>query len=207
MREPENEWLRAYRKGDNTALARLIEHTRRPLYGFIYKMVGAHADADEIFQEVWIRAIRNLDHYKDKRFLSWLFRIAHNLIIDRARSQQRLMSLEQAGEEGKPLREEQDPAPNPAQNLTAQDARQRIYAAIARLPPEQREVFLLRAEADLPFKEIARLQGVSINTALARMQYAVRKLRYLLEEDHDDSQANPDIARARGTMDPARTER
>lgn len=207
MSQPENEWLRAYRNGDNAALERLIEHTRRPLYGFIYKMLGAHADADEIFQEVWIRALRNLDRYEEKRFLSWLFRIARNLIIDRSRSQQRLMSLEQADEEGKPLREEQDPAPNPAQNLAEQDARQRIYAAIARLPPEQREVFLLRTEADLPFKEIARLQGVSINTALARMQYAVRKLRYLLEEGHDDSPVHSDIARARGTMDPARAER
>jgi RNA polymerase sigma-70 factor, ECF subfamily len=180
----EKQWLDEYRAGSVEALGRLVEHTRRPLYGFISKMMQGHADADEIFQEVWVRAMRSLDRYKDDRFLSWLFRIAHNLVIDRARKTNRLTSFDQAAtEEGQPLSERlAESGPGPAQRLLSEDLQSEIAAAVARLPPEQREVFLLRTEGEVPFKEIARLQGVSINTALARMQYAVRKLRYELRD-------------------------
>lgn len=173
-----------YRAGSVEALGRLVEHTRRPLYAFIAKMMEGHADADEIFQEVWVRAMRNLDRYRDDKFLSWLFRIAHNLVIDRARKTGRLTSFEQAAtEDGQPLADRlAESRPGPAANLESQDMQATIAAAVSRLPPEQREVFLLRTEGDVPFKEIARIQKVSINTALARMQYAVRKLRYELRE-------------------------
>jgi len=180
----EKQWLDEYRAGSVEALGRLVEHTRRPLYGFISKMMQGHADADEIFQEVWVRAMRSLDRYKDDRFLSWLFRIAHNLVIDRARKTNRLTSFDQAStEDGQPLADRiAESSPGPAQRLLSVDLQSEIAAAVARLPPEQREVFLLRTEGEVPFKEIARLQGVSINTALARMQYAVRKLRYELRD-------------------------
>ena len=78
-------WLADYRRGDTEALGRLVEQYRRPLYGFILNMTEGREDADEVFQEVWFRALRSLDRYRDRRFLSWLFRLAHNLIIDRAR--------------------------------------------------------------------------------------------------------------------------
>ncbi len=184
----EQQWIREYQDGSVEALGRLVEHTRRPLYGFIAKMMGGHADSDEIFQEVWVRAMRSLDRYRDDRFLSWLFRIAHNLVIDRARKSNRLMSFDQAAtEEGQPLSERlAEPAPGPAEMAAYDDTQAALAAAVARLPPDQREVFLLRTEGDVPFKEIARLQGVSINTALARMQYAVRKLRSELKEYADE---------------------
>ncbi len=180
----EREWIREYRAGNVEALGRLVEHTRRPLYGFIAKMMGGHPDTDEIFQEVWVRAMRSLDRYRDDRFLSWLFRIAHNLVIDRARKTSRLVSLAQPRhEDGPPLEDRlAEPAPDPAVHAAASDLEAAIARAVAELPPEQREVFLLRTEGDVPFKEIARLQGVSINTALARMQYAIRKLRSILGE-------------------------
>ncbi len=142
-------------------------------------MMEGHPDADEIFQETWIRAIQNIHRYREAKFLSWLFRIAHNLIIDRARKRARLTSFEQAlTENSQPLAERlAEPAPNPAENAASSDLQAHIAIAVSQLPPEQREVFLLRTEGDVPFKEIARIQGVSINTALARMQYAVHKLR------------------------------
>lgn len=175
----EHRWLNEYRAGNAEALNSLIEHTRRPLYAFIAKMMEGHPDADEIFQETWIRAIQNIHRYREAKFLSWLFRIAHNLIIDRARKRARLTSFEQAlTENSQPLAERlAEPAPNPAENAASSDLQAHIAIAVSQLPPEQREVFLLRTEGDVPFKEIARIQGVSINTALARMQYAVHKLR------------------------------
>lgn len=184
MDSPEQRWIAEYRAGSIEALGRLVEHTRRPLYAFIAKMMGGHADADEIFQEVWVRAMRSLDRYQDGKPLSWLFRIAHNLVIDRARKSGRFTSLEQAPtENGRPLSEQlPEPRPGPASNAESLDIQNEIAVAIGNLPPEQREVFLLRTEGDLSFKEIARIQKVSINTALARMQYAVRKLRSALKE-------------------------
>ena len=87
MEEPEKLWLAEYRAGNTSALDKLVEHYRRPLYAFILRMTEGRDDAEEIFQEVWFRAIRHLDSYRQKNFLGWLFRIAHNLVIDTARKQ------------------------------------------------------------------------------------------------------------------------
>jgi RNA polymerase sigma-70 factor (ECF subfamily) len=185
MEQPEKVWLAEYRAGRVEALGSLVEHYRRPLFGFIAKMMEGHADADEIFQEVWVRALTNLHRYREDRFLSWLFRIAHNLVIDRARRGKRLVELDRPqDEEGGSLQERlAAPVRGPDDDAHARDLGRHIAAAVAKLPGEQREVFLMRTEGELPFKEIARIQGVSINTALARMQYALQKLR---EDLHDD---------------------
>lgn len=191
MQAPEKVWLAEYRDGNVEALGRLVEHYRRPLFAFILRMTEGREDAEEIFHEVWFRVIRNLHTYRDKRFLSWLFRIAHNLIIDRARKQKPVVDPRPAaGSDGSP----EDPietrvaAPglSPASEAAGHDLGQRIAAAVGQLPGEQREVFLMRTEGDLPFKDIARIQGTSINTALARMQYALAKLRKELETEYTD---------------------
>jgi RNA polymerase sigma-70 factor, ECF subfamily len=168
-------------------MGRLVEHYRRPLYAFLYKMLeGRAADADEVFQEVWFRVIKNVERYEDQSFLSWLFRIAHNLIIDRARRTKMTVDLRDGHEDGLPL-EERLPSPKlgPESEAAGRDLGTRIRAAVARLPDEQREVFLMRTEADIPFKEIAKMQKTSINTALARMHYAVLKLREELRGDYE----------------------
>lgn len=186
MEQPEKVWLAEYRAGRVEALGALVEHYRRPLFGFIAKMMEGHADAEEIFQEVWVRALSNLHRYREDRFLSWLFRIAHNLVIDRARRGKRLVELDRPqDDEGGSLQERlAAPARGPDDDAHARDLGRHIAAAVAKLPDEQREVFLMRTEGELPFKEIARIQGVSINTALARMQYALQKLREDLRDDY-----------------------
>lgn len=188
MEQPEQVWLAEYRQGRVEALGHLVDHFRRPLYAFISRMMDGHVDADEVFQEVWLRAIKNLDRFNDEKLLSWLFRIAHNLVIDRSRRAKPSASLDAPGvEDGEPLGQRlAAPGLHPDAQTDGRDMGGRIAAAVARLPAEQREVFLLRMEGDMPFKDIAKMQKVSINTALARMQYALAKLREELRDDYRD---------------------
>jgi len=187
MVKPELEWLKAYREeGDVEALGKLVEHCRRPLFGFILRMTPNPTEAEEVFQEVWFRAIRKLDVYRDQRFLSWLFKIAHNLVIDRARKAKPMVDLHvREDERGDPM-DNRIPAAglSPAAQAAGHDLGHRIAEAVNRLPAEQKEVFLLRTQAEMPFKEIAKLQRTSINTALARMQYALAKLQSELQEEY-----------------------
>jgi RNA polymerase sigma-70 factor, ECF subfamily len=171
--------LAAYRKGDDEALGRLVEKYKSPLFGFIYKFSNGREDADEVFQEVWVRAIKNMNRYRQKNLLSWLFRIAHNLMIDRIRRNRFSVSFDTPVTEGGVSVEDTMPSPRlgPDDESGGHDLGVRIEAAVDVLPIEQREVFWLRMQAGLSFKEIAKVQKCSINTALARMQYAVSKLQ------------------------------
>jgi RNA polymerase sigma-70 factor (ECF subfamily) len=179
MEQDDAKLLSAYRKGDSEALGVLVEKYKRPLFGFILRFSERREDADEVFQEVWVRAIKNMSRYRQKNLLSWLFRIAHNLMIDRVRRRKFILSLDTpVSEDGVPLGEQiADAGLGPDGATDGRELGLRIEAAASRLPLEQREVFWLRMQADLSFKEIAKIQKCSINTALARMQYAVSKLR------------------------------
>jgi len=182
--------LAAYRNGDAESLGELVEKYKGPLFGFIYKFSEGREDADEVFQEVWVRAIKNMNRYRQKNLLSWLFRIAHNLMIDRIRRRKPVSSLETpAHEDGLALHERlADTGLNPADKTAGRALGRRIEEAAAELPLEQREVFWLRMQAGLSFKEIAKVQKCSINTALARMQYAVSKLRKELAGEYHELQ-------------------
>ena len=189
MEEPDLELLlHNYRRGDHASLGRIVDQTRKPLYGFILGMVRDPHAADDVFQDVWLRAVRGLHRYQSDKLLSWLFRIARNRVIDLSRKRKPDLSMQQplgGGPEAVTLETfVASRAPGPDRNTGNRELARRIRAAVDELPPDQKEVFLMRTEADLPFKEIASLQGVSINTALARMQYALRRLRETLAEDH-----------------------
>jgi RNA polymerase sigma-70 factor, ECF subfamily len=187
MEESDRELLTRYRCGQVNALEALIEKYRRPLFGFIINMIHGQDEADEIFQEVWLRVIRNHEMYKHGNFCGWLVRIAHNVIIDRVRKKKPDVSLDEEKDEGLSLGQViPGNEPGPANRLAGQDLGIRITRAVNDLPPEQKEVFLMRAHADMSFKDIARAQKVSINTALARMQYALGKLRIVLEGDYQE---------------------
>ena len=171
--------LAAYRHGDAEALGSLVEKYQRPLFGFLARFANHPGETDEWFQETWVRAIQHMNIFRQKNLLGWLFRIAHNLVIDQARRKKPDCSLDDPlPGSGAPLAE-RVPAISlsPALEAAGHDLGRHIAAAANRLPPDQREVFWLRMEAGLPFKEIARIQHCSINTALARMQYALQKLR------------------------------
>jgi RNA polymerase sigma-70 factor, ECF subfamily len=185
---PDAELVAQYRGGNVDAIECLVLRYRRPLFGFIVNMVSSGPEADEVFQEVWFRVLKKISLYRDQNFKAWLMRIAHNLVIDRVRSQRNYCSLD-AGwdeEDGASLAATV-PAqgPTPDARAEAGDLGRRIAKAVETLPPEQRAVFIMRVEQDLPFREIARIQGVPLNTALGRMHYAVGKLRAILKDDYE----------------------
>lgn len=199
MEPSDQELLTRYGAGDVQALQSLVERYRRPLFAYIRQMTRSAADADEAFQETWFRAIRKLDSYREKSFLGWLARIAHNLVIDTHRRRRPEVELDRETGTGEAL-VTRVPSRGLAPDRAVADAElgQRLRAAADALPADQREVFLLRAHGDLPFKEIARIQRVSINTALARMQYALTKLRVVLGQDYRDAVSQP--VRGEATM-------
>ena len=185
MENSDADLLLQYRKGNVQALEQLVEQYRRPLYKFILNMLDRPNEADEIFQEVWFRVIKNIDKYNNGKFISWLFTIARNFIIDQFRSRKGMVSLDKTNEAGFSLKDTiPGTSPLPADNIGKADITRKIAESVALLPPEQKEVFLMRIEGDLTFKEIAKIQRVSINTALARMQYALAKLRAALNDQH-----------------------
>ncbi len=163
-------------QGDAEALCALVDKYRRPLFGFILHMTDGKDDAEEIFQEVWIKAIQALPRYQHRRrFAGWLFKITHRVIIDRIRRRKPVMSFQDISDNLN--RPETAERVTPFSALADNEVGREIRNAVAALPVEQREVFLLRMESDLSFKEIASIQQISINTALARMTYALGKLR------------------------------
>ena len=187
IHDSDAELVARYRAGDVEALEMLVLRYRGSLFGFISNMVSSGPEADEVFQEVWFRVMRKLAIYRDRNFRAWIMRIAHNIVIDRIRRQQGWCSLD-AGwdeEEGATLAATVV-APDPAPDVRAEadDLGRRIAKAVGTLPPEQRAVFVMRVEHEMPFREIARIQGVPLNTALARMHYAIRKLRAILKDDY-----------------------
>ena len=181
----------AYRAGDADALGVLVARYRRPLFAYILNMTGGRVDADEIFQEVWMRVLKHIGRYRSRTFYGWLVRIAHNLVIDAARRRRPEVSLDAVDEGSDASLEARlaGPSRHPGVALANSELAARIVQAVQALPVEQREVFLLRTRAELPFKEIAVIQGASINTVLARMHYAVRKLRGELLDEYTDKEA------------------
>jgi RNA polymerase sigma-70 factor (ECF subfamily) len=195
MDENDEVLVARYARGNTAALATLFDRYRKPLYSFIRRMSVSPHEAEEVFQDVWVKVIRNARTYRKARFRGWVFRIAHNLIIDRARCRKVVWSLDAPLEDGADETAWVDhlPAsgPSPAAALTEREVSVAIREAVNQLSPEQREVFLLRVEGNVPFREIAEMQGVSINTALARMQYAINRLRRLLPREVKTRESKP----------------
>ena len=173
-------------RGDSRAVEVLVRRYRQVLYSFLMYMVHNRTEADDLFQETWIRAMAALPRYNHRsRFRSWLFRIANNLAIDLRRRSRPTTSLDAAPQDGSPLLDRlEGTAESPRLGIERRELNAALRAAVAQLPDSQREVFLLRTTAGLPFREIARIQRTSVNTALGRMHYAVLKLRDTLREEH-----------------------
>ena len=177
--------LNCYLSGDRNAISQLIERHSRRVRDYIQMMVKDGDVADDIFQETFIKAVRVIDEgrYTDNgRFLSWILLIAHNQVIDhfRAQKQNRQLNEAEAGYDvlGTLRLAERTVEDEIVCEQIASDVRRMVEL----LPDEQREVVMMRYYSGLSFKEIAEQTGVSINTALGRMRYALINLRKMIKE-------------------------
>ena len=187
--------MAAYQTGDVAAFQELVVRHERPLWTFLRRFVGDAATAEDLLQEVFLRVVRTAGEWKaDAKFSTWLYTIARNLCTDQARraEHRRAVSLdapslptEDGG--GAPVWGDriaggaggsEDAAMN--RQLGAE-----IDRAVDALPPDQREVFLMREVMDMPFAEIARAVGATEPTVKSRMRYALEKLRQALVGFHD----------------------
>ena len=170
-----------YLDGQANGFDSLYERYRKPLYSYLNRMLpGQTARVDDLFQGTWIKVLKNLQAYTDRQsFVSWLFRIAHNTAVDDLRQEQR---HETEPMDDRPFSSTREV---PVKAVKQAEMAEAIAAAVDRLPPDQREVFLLR-QNQISFKEIAEMQECSLNTALGRMHYAIQSLRKELQEWRQD---------------------
>lgn len=177
--------LNCYLSGDRNAISQLIERHSRRVRDYIQMMVKDEDEADDIFQETFIKAVRVIDdgRYTDNgKFLSWILRIAHNQVIDhfRARKQDKTTNEAEAGYDM--LGSLRFSEGNVEDAMVSEQIEADIRMLVELLPAEQREVVMMRYFSGLSFKEIAEQTDVSINTALGRMRYALINLRRMIKE-------------------------
>jgi RNA polymerase sigma-70 factor (ECF subfamily) len=168
-----------YRDGDAAAFAALYAHYKDPLYRYLLRHVRSACAAADLFQEVWSHLIATRARYEPRaKFATFLFHIAHNCAIDFFRRDLNLRRALPVHESESSLLEAEVPE-HQRPDRVAEFAEQQsaLLAAVAALPQEQREAFLLREETGLNIEEIARITDVPIETAKSRLRYAVRKLQ------------------------------
>lgn len=176
------ELLAAFGKGDEKAFETLYYRYRKLLYGYLNNLCcGNHSEADEVFEETWLRVIEKAGKYRDDgKFSAWLFRISRNIFIDRLRRSKPEIAVEKSYLDAAVDKNSQ-PVP-PSNEADVNDIQKVLVGALAELPPEQREVFLLREEELLSFREIAEIQECPVGTVLSRMRYALKSLRIFLTD-------------------------
>lgn len=175
-----------YIKGDEPCLEVLISRHKKRVFSYIMMVVRDRHLAEDIFQDTFIKVIQTLKRgaYNDEgKFLPWVLRIAHNLVIDHFRRVKR-MPLVDAGEDFDIFSVLTLRQGNVEDRLVKTQIRSDVRKAIEKLPLEQREVLIMRHYMDMSFKEIADTTHCSINTALGRMRYALINLKKSLQKQH-----------------------
>lgn len=184
----DDQLVSAFASGDNQAFDVLLGRHKTRLYNYIIRIIRDEDLANDIFQEAFMKVITTIKQGRytpDGKFASWLTRIAHNIIIDHYRADKGYAVVSADAAEDKDLLNRMDLAEETIEDLlVANTIRDDVRAMIRRLPREQRQVLAMRYYRDLSFKEIAERTGVSINTALGRMRYAIINLRRYIEQTH-----------------------
>ncbi|RZL33860.1 MAG: sigma-70 family RNA polymerase sigma factor [Pedobacter sp.] len=176
--------VKSYVAGDENALASLIKRHQSKIFGFIYSKVGDRDVSDDIFQDTFIKVIKTLksnSYNEEGKFLPWVMRIAHNLIVDHFRKNKKMPMFRET-EEFSIFSIMTDNNPNIEAQMITSQVESDLQKLIDELPNDQKEVLVMRIYQDLSFKEISELTGVSINTALGRMRYALMNLRKVIEK-------------------------
>lgn len=173
-----------YINGDESALSVLITRHKQRIYSFIYSKVFDRDVTEDVFQDTFIKVIRTLKRGKyneEGKFLPWVMRIAHNLVIDHFRRNSRMPKFSNAGDFSI-FSVLSDSSLNAEKTIIKDQVESDVRRIIEELPEDQKQVLLMRMYQDMSFKEISERTGVSINTALGRMRYALINLRKVIEE-------------------------
>ena len=185
-----------FQQGDRAAFAALVKKHKSPLFNIALRQLRAKTTAEDVVQETFVRVVQNAADFKhEARFTTWLYTIARNLCIDQLRKgalrKHPSLDARQSQDEGGPTLGEQtaDSRANVERDATAGELRLRIASAVETLPDDQREVFLMREVANLPFKEIADITGVPENTVKSRMRYALERLQAALSDYEEYARA------------------
>lgn len=182
----EKELILSYIKGDEYAIEELIKRHKSTVFTYIVCKVRNEALAEDIFQDTFIKVINTIkrNKYNDEgKFLPWVMRIAHNLIVDYYRKSNRMSTI--SGKDNFDIFDViQCPNKNIEQELETKQSHGDIRKLIKYLPDDQKEVLMMRMFYDMSFKEISESTNVSINTALGRMRYALINLRKMIAEQN-----------------------
>ncbi|TBX67501.1 sigma-70 family RNA polymerase sigma factor [Flavobacterium silvisoli] len=175
-----------YIAGDENALAILVNRHQSKIYGYIYSKVSDRDVTEDIFQETFFKVIHTLKtkkYYNEEgKFLSWVLRIASNLIIDKFRNDKK-MPLNRDTDEVSVFSKITDNALNVETKMIKNQVEIDLKNIIEELPHDQKEVVMMRYYLDMSFKEISDFTGVSVNTTLGRMRYAMTNLRKVIEKN------------------------
>lgn len=176
--------VKDYINGNERALEMLIKRHKLRIYNFIYSKVFDRDTAEDIFQETFIKVIKTLKrgmYNEEGKFLPWVMRIAHNLVIDFFRKNNRIPTFDNS-EEFDIFQLISDGNPTAEKTMIEEQVVEDLQNLIHQLPDDQKDVLTMRLYKDMSFKEIAESTEVSINTALGRMRYAIINLRKLIDE-------------------------
>ncbi len=184
VQTPDALLVKNYMAGDESALSILINRHQSKIYGFIYSKIPDRDISDDIFQDTFVKVIKTLksnSYNEEGKFLPWVMRIAHNLIIDHFRRNKKMPMFRET-EEFSIFSIMTDHALTVENQIIADQVQEDLKKIIEELPEDQKEVLVMRIYQDLSFKEISELTGVSINTALGRMRYAIMNLRKVIDK-------------------------
>ena len=180
---PDSLLVRNYVEGDENALTVLINR-HQSIFGFIYSKIADRDISNDIFQDTFIKVIRTLksnSYNEEGKFLPWVMRIAHNLIIDHFRKNKKMPMFRET-EEFSIFSIMSDDSPTIESKIIRDQVEIDLKKLIEELPEDQKEVLVMRMYQDMSFKEISEVTGVSINTALGRMRYALMNMRKVIDK-------------------------
>lgn len=175
----------SYIEGDESSLEILIKRHKQRIYSFIYSKVYDRDVAEDVFQDTFIKVIRTLkkgSYNEEGKFLPWVMRIAHNLVIDYFRKSNRMPKFDNNNSDFNIFSVLSDNSLNAEKTIIKEQVESDVRRLIEQLPDDQKEVLVMRMYNDMSFKEISERTGVSINTALGRMRYALINMRKVIEK-------------------------
>jgi len=176
--------VRNYVEGDENALTILINRHQSKIFGFIYSKISDRDISNDIFQDTFIKVIKTLKsraYNEEGKFLPWVMRIAHNLIIDHYRKNKKMPMFRET-EEFSIFSIMSDDSLTIENKIIREQVEIDLKKLIEELPADQKEVLVMRMYQDMSFKEISEITGVSINTALGRMRYALMNMRKVIDK-------------------------